>query len=104
MHQKYPRHPLFDHPLFYLPEYGVFAKEVLANSVDKNTNQNILICTTLLHLGQQVVDLHVGLAGILKAGFQKQEDRFNLMKGKLDDFLTGKVTFTLTLSQKRQFS
>ena len=35
LRQKYPRHPLFDHPLYFLPEYGVFAEEVLANSVDK---------------------------------------------------------------------
>ena len=69
MRQKYPRHLLFDHPLFFLPEYGVFAKEVLANSVDKNTDQNNLICTALPHLGQQVVDFYVGLGGILKTGF-----------------------------------
>ena len=99
LRQKYLRHPLFDHFLFFLPEYGVFAKKVLANSVDKNTDQNTLIHTTLPHLGQQVVNFHVRLAGILKARFQKEEDNFNLMEGKLDNFLTSKVMFTLTLSK-----
>ena len=102
LRQKYPRHPLFDHSLFNMPEYGVFAEAVLANSVEKATDQNTLIRTALPHLGQQVVDLHVGLSGLLNAGFQKQETRFNLMEGKLDDFLTGKVTFTLTPSNIRQ--
>lgn len=48
--QKYPRHLMFDHFLFFLSEYRVFVKEVLANSIDKNTNQNILICTALPQL------------------------------------------------------
>ena len=103
MRSKYPRHLLFDHRWFFLPEYGVFAKKVFANSVDKNIDQNTLICILLPHLGQRIVDHHVRLAGILKAGFQKQEDRFNLIEGKLDDFLIGKVTFMLTLSKKHQF-
>ena len=66
---KYSRHPLFDYYLFFLPEYGVFAEKVLANSVDKNTDQNTLICIALPYLGQQIVDFYVGLASILKAGF-----------------------------------
>ena len=51
LHQKYPRHPLFDHRLFFLPKYGVFAEEALANSIDKITDQNTLIRTALPHLG-----------------------------------------------------
>lgn len=53
----------------FLLEYRVFAKKVLVNLIDKNTNQNILIYIVLPHLNQQVVDLYVRLAGILKTGF-----------------------------------
>ena len=85
--------------MFSLPEYDVFAADVLAHLDEKEMDQNSLIRTALPHLGQQVVDLHVGLTSLMNAGFLKQRELFSLMEGKLDDFLTGKVTFTLTPSK-----
>lgn len=84
-----------------MPEYEVFAKEIIANSINKNIDQNILICTALSYLNQQVVDHYIKLTSILKAGFQKQKNRFNLIKSKLDHFSRGKVIFILTPSKKR---
>lgn len=55
--------------MFFLPEYKVFAEEVSANLMDKNTNKNILIYIALPHLRQQVGNLYIELASILKAGF-----------------------------------
>lgn len=69
LYQKYSKHFLFDHCLFFLPENKIFVKDVLANLIDKNINQNTLICIALPYLGQQVVNLYIRLADILKTGF-----------------------------------
>ena len=69
LRQKYPQHPLWNHRLFSLPEYDVFAADVLAHLDEKEMDQNSLIRTALPQLGQQVVDLHVGLTSLMNAGF-----------------------------------
>ena len=101
LRQKYPQHPLWNHRLFSLPAYDVFAKDVLAHLDHEEMDQNSLIRTALPHLGQQVVDLHTGLTNLMTAGFLKQKELFRQVEDKLDDFLTGKVTFTLTPTKIR---
>ncbi len=64
-------------------------------------DQNSLILTTLPHLGQQVVDLHMGHTNLMTAGFLKQKELLSQVKDKLDGCLTGKVTFTLISTKIR---
>ncbi len=99
--QKYPKHPHWNHRLFSLPSYDLFAKDVLAHSHHEEIDQNSLIYTALPHLGQQVVDLHTCLTNLMTASFLKQKELFRQVGDKPDDFLTGKITFTLTPTKIR---
>ena len=92
---RFPSHPLFTHILFSMPEYEIFAADVLANLDERETDQNILVRQALPHLGQQIVDTNTTMA----AGFQKTCDLFNQLKeefgefrNELNDFTSGKVS------------
>ncbi len=62
---------------------------------------NCLICTTLLHLGQCLLDSHSAITNLMTVVLLKQKKLFSQVKGKLDDFLTRKVIFILSSTSIR---
>ena len=93
---KFPGYPLFANPLFLMPEYGVFAADVLSNLDEKETDHNILIRQALPHLGQSMVDLNAEQA----AGFRITWEVIDQLRNQLNDFLSGKVS---EKQMKREF-
>ncbi len=86
---------------FLFRSTAILLKIFLAHLDHEEINQNSLICTSLPHLSQQVIDLHTSLTSLMTEGFLKQKELFSQVKDKVDDFLTGKVTFTLTATKTR---
>lgn len=89
---KFPDHSLFAHSLFSIPEYGVFAANVLANLDEGETDQNVLIRQALPHLGQQQVDLNAMLTSLVNARFERIDNSVDQLGNSLHDFLSGKVS------------
>ncbi len=71
--QKYLHHFFWNHRIFFLPEYFVFAKDALAHLDHKEIDQKSLIQTAFSHLSQHVIDLHTGLTNLMTVSFLKKD-------------------------------
>ena len=93
---QYPEHSLWHLDVFQHPLYTSFATDVIASLKDKDRDMDSQIRTAIPILGQQVLNLNASLASMLTEGFKNQHQQAAKMEGKLDDFLEGKIAFTMT--------
>ena len=68
----------------------------MASLNDKDRDLDSQIRTAIPILGQQVLNLNTSITGMLTEGFKNQLQQAAKMEGKLDDFLEGKIAFTMT--------
>jgi Transcriptional activator of glycolytic enzymes/Centromere DNA-binding protein complex CBF3 subunit, domain 2 len=93
--QRYPGHEIWRHPVFSLPDYDTFAKELLSVLKTQEEPHDVLLRRALPCVSQHLTVLQQSISQEIRQGFQTLEPQLANIQNFVSDITTGKVTFIM---------